>query len=411
MAPLRRPPRRPLQGDALAHQADRRLRPLPRWRLVVLHPHRRGPAVRHPLPQPRLPTPPTTHPSKSSSMATSSPKATPSLPSAQPTSPTTAAGWPTPPTPPASASTPCTSRISKPAKHSPAKSSASAPSSGPPTITPSSTPSKTRSRSASSSFGAASSALQHTADVLVYQDDDERFNLGRRPHPRRQIHRTRIGQPHHQRIPCAARRRTRRRIHPHRTPPGRARILHRPPQRPLVHPHQRPWPQLSPRHRSRRHAWPRTLDRAHSPSRRHHARRRRSLRQTSSSPASAKTACPACASGASRAIGPPSRAGRRNRLSLSQPTAPIPTSTASSTAPPSATPINPWSRPARSTSTTSPPALPRFSSRRRFPAASTAPSTPASVSTPPRPTASRSPSRSSTAKTSASRQQRKPSAV
>ena len=47
---------RALQGDALPHQADRRLGPLPRRRLVVLHPHRRGPAIRHPLPQSRART-------------------------------------------------------------------------------------------------------------------------------------------------------------------------------------------------------------------------------------------------------------------------------------------------------------------------------------------------------------------
>jgi oligopeptidase B len=59
-----------------------------------------------------------------------------------------------------------------------AKSSASAPSSGPRTIARSSTPSRTRSRSASTSFGGTRCGTPHAEDVLVYQDDDERFNLG-----------------------------------------------------------------------------------------------------------------------------------------------------------------------------------------------------------------------------------------
>ncbi len=40
----------------------------------------------------------------------------------------------------------------------------------------------------------------HSEDVLVYQDDDERFNLGRRPHARRQIPGDGVGQPHHHRV-------------------------------------------------------------------------------------------------------------------------------------------------------------------------------------------------------------------
>ena len=39
-------------------------------------------------------------------------------------------------------------------------------------------PSKTRNRSGSISYGAMCSATDHSEDVLVYQDDDERFNLG-----------------------------------------------------------------------------------------------------------------------------------------------------------------------------------------------------------------------------------------
>jgi hypothetical protein len=50
--------------------------------------------------------------------------------------------------------------------------------------------------------------------------------------------------------------------------------------------------------------------------------------------------------------GPGGRAGRRNQLSPSRPTAPNRTSTASLRRPPSATPTSRWSRPVRSTSTT-----------------------------------------------------------
>ena len=111
----------------------------------------------------------------------------------------------------------------------------------------------------------------HAEDVLVYQDDDERFNLG--------AGRTRDGKflvlesASHTTTESRvlAGRRPRRRIHPHQPAPGRARILHRPPQRPVVHPHQRSRPQLPPGHRARSHARPRTLDRAHPPSRRRHA--------------------------------------------------------------------------------------------------------------------------------------------
>ncbi len=45
-------------------------------------------------------------------------------------------------------------------------------------------------------------------DYLIYQDDDERFNVGGGPHARRQIHRDGIGQPHHHRAPSPEVRRT-----------------------------------------------------------------------------------------------------------------------------------------------------------------------------------------------------------
>ena len=103
----------------------------------------------------------------------------------------------------------------------------------------------------------------HADDVLVYQDDDERFNLGVGPHARRQVPRDGVGQPHHQRVPAFS---------PPTSPTAqftlisparrRARILRRPSQRPVVHPHQRSRPQLPPGHRAGRHAGPRTLDRA-----------------------------------------------------------------------------------------------------------------------------------------------------
>ena len=95
---------------------------------------------------------------------------------------------------------------------------------------------------------------------------------GRGPHPRRQVSGHRVSQPHHHRVP---------RFWPptnpsasfthHRSARRRARVFHRPSQRPLVHPHQRPRPQLPPRHRARRHARPRALDRTDPASRRHHA--------------------------------------------------------------------------------------------------------------------------------------------
>ena len=118
---------------------------------------------------------------------------------------TMAAGWPTPPTPPASASTRCTSKIWKPARRLPGEVE----------------------RVGSVVWAADNRTLFYTVedeqqkrqyqfwtarawhgsleDVLVYQDDDERFNIGAGTHARRQIYRAGIGQPHHDRMPGAAR--------------------------------------------------------------------------------------------------------------------------------------------------------------------------------------------------------------
>ena len=114
----RRPARRPLPGDALAHKADRRLGSLPRWRLVVLtrteegkqyaihcrkpadgnqlltncHPER-AQRVEGPAGAPGLDseagdtsTPKPPRQNRSSSTATNWPRATPFSPSAQRTS-------------------------------------------------------------------------------------------------------------------------------------------------------------------------------------------------------------------------------------------------------------------------------------------------------------------------------------
>ena len=61
----------------------------------------------------------------------------------------------------------------------------------------------------------------HTDDVLVYQDDDERFNLGAGRTRDGKFHRSRVGQPHHHRVPCAAPPiRARRAVHAHRPARG-----------------------------------------------------------------------------------------------------------------------------------------------------------------------------------------------
>ena len=101
--------------------------------------------------------------------------------------------------------------------------------------------------------------------MLVYQDDDERFNLG--------AGRTRDGafivmeSASHITTECwfLAADKPEGSFTLDRPAPGRSRILHRPPRRPSVHPHQRQGPQLPPRHRACRHSRPRPLDRAASP--------------------------------------------------------------------------------------------------------------------------------------------------
>jgi hypothetical protein len=107
------------------------------------------------------------------------------------------------------------------------------------TIARSSTPSRTRSRSASSSSWRHTRARRTRAGRAGLSGRRRALQPRRRPHPRRQVPGAGIGQPHHQRIAVAAGRRARRRVHPHQPARGRARVLHRPPQRPVVHPHQR----------------------------------------------------------------------------------------------------------------------------------------------------------------------------
>ncbi len=60
----------------------------------------------------------------------------------------------------------------------------------------------------------------HTADVLVYPGRRRALQPGRRPHARRPLHRSGVGQPHHQRVAVFARRQARRRVHAHQSPPG-----------------------------------------------------------------------------------------------------------------------------------------------------------------------------------------------
>ena len=114
--------------------------------------------------------------------------------------------------------------------------------------------------------------------ALVFQEDDERFNIAAGTHARRQIHRARVGQPHHQRGAGPGRGRPSRRI-PHHCPArGRARVFARPSQRPVVHPHQRSRAQLPAGDRAGRDAGARALDGADCASRRSDARGRGSLR-------------------------------------------------------------------------------------------------------------------------------------
>ncbi len=301
--------------------------------------------------------------------------------------------------PPASASTPSTSRISKPAKPSPV----------------------TVERVGSVVWAADNRTLFYTVEDEEQKRQFQLFRhtLGtphsrrrprlpgrrralqprRRPHPRRQIHRPRIRQPHHQRVPVPPRRSARRRIPRHQPAPGRTRVLRRPSQRPVLHPHQRSRPQLPSRHRARRCPRPRTLDRAHSPSRRRHARRRRPLRQLLRRLRTRRRPAPPAP------LEVPGRSSRshplrRNRFSRARLHRLARTSTASSR--PQAfrygyqslvTPGSVYEYDLAAAR------IHRSSSSRRSPAASTAPSMPASASTPLPPTASRSPSPSSIAAT------------
>ena len=105
----------------------------------------------------------------------------------------------------------------------------------------------------------------YAADVLVYQDDDERFNIG--------AGRTRDGK--YIVMESASHTASEAWVLPAAEPegefklicpaPGRARILRRSSQRAVVHPHQRPGTQFPPRHRAGGRSRARELDRAHPP--------------------------------------------------------------------------------------------------------------------------------------------------
>ena len=150
----------------------------------------------------------------------------------------------------------------------------------------------------------------HATDVLVYQDDDERFNIG--------AGRTRDGK--FIILESASHTTTECRILPADQPTGaftlisparrRARILRRSSQRPVVHPHQRSRPQLPPRHRARRCHPGRENWTERIPTATTSCLKTSISSPTSLSPANAKTACPACASGSFRTKAPqPSAAG------------------------------------------------------------------------------------------------------
>ena len=131
--PRTSPPLRETLFDEIKtpHPGDRPLGADPQGRLLVLHPHRRGPAVRHPLPaspsRPGETAPPATGDGaplageESCSTATRSPTGTSSSRSARSTSARTAAGWPTRPTSPATSASPCGSRTCAPARCSPTR--------------------------------------------------------------------------------------------------------------------------------------------------------------------------------------------------------------------------------------------------------------------------------------------------
>ena len=88
------------------------------------------------------------------------------------------------------------------------------------------------------------------------------FQPRRFPHPRRPLPHDRVRQPHHQRVPLSARRRTTSRPSSHRSTRGRTGVLPGPSGRSLHHPQQRRGQELPRRHRAGRHAWPRPLGRS-----------------------------------------------------------------------------------------------------------------------------------------------------
>ena len=221
----------------------------------------------------------------------------------------------------------------------------------------------------------------HSADVLVYQGRRRALQPGRRPHPRRQISGSGIGQPHHQRIVGAARRRAQWRLHAHQPARRRARVFHRSSQRPVVHPHQRSRAATS---ASSPRRWPRR-DASTGPSSFRIATTSCSKMWISSPasllPASAKTACLACACGRfdwrqARKLRAPAKLP-----SLSRPTAPIRTSTASLMTSTFRYAYQSLVTPSFGLRVRSGNAAPRRSSSSlKFPAASTARSMPASAS-------------------------------
>ena len=187
--------------------------------------------------------------------------------------------------------------------------------------------------------------------ALVYQEDDERFNIG--------VGRTRDGK--YIVLESASHTTSEARFlaadHPtgeftrHCRARRRARVLPRPSQRAVVHPHQRSRAQLPAGDRAGGDAGARTLDGADCASRRRDARGCGSLRRISLSPASARMDCRGCACGSLPARDLKPR--RPARLPFpSRPTARIRTSTASSRRRHSATATSRWSRPVRCTSTT-----------------------------------------------------------
>ncbi len=152
-------------------------------------------------------------------------------------------------------------------------------------------------------------------DVLVYQEDDERFNLA--------AGRTRDGK--FIVLESASHTTSEARVLPADDPDrrftliaparGRARVLARPSQRALVHPHQRSRAQLPARHRAGGHAGPRTLDRADCAPRRRDARRCGSLRRVLHRLRARRRAAAVAAVEVSLATGREAAPRRRNCLS------------------------------------------------------------------------------------------------